>query len=324
MTDINITQYTQFDKLIDGIYENIRSLNQIHKFLLEESNKKTLPYEYTVYIDDLFFQKNLLSKESEHLLTVKQMSLRRFYASLFRLYQHIIGTYINLLKNKKIGGFGTPEHMRIFYDDPRIRIYNELDIITLYRYADIENITMFIRHYLELIKKQMQVMDAEIAELHRKKDIGFQVNSVLWAYQNERRKLECDITAFQQLFESITLANRIVVKRFIDRAIELKNEINHHSPSNSVSSLSGVSSIPSTIVADVIPNSVITLEINKVSVEDDTSNDIEDNKSVVDEMNRLIAETESVPTTPIFRPEAEDEPDRISLAPIYNSDTDDE
>lgn len=224
-TDINISQYKKLDGLLEAIQENIKSLSMMHKSLLDESNKKILPYEYTVYIDDLYFQRNLLCKELDHLMIVKQMSIRRFYANLFRLYQHIIGKYVAMLKNRRIGVFGTPEHMRIFYEEPRIRIYNEIDVISVYRYNDIENITIFIRYYVDMIKKQLLLMISEIGDLQRKRDKGFHLISVLWAYQNEKSKLECDIMAFQQIFEAILVANEYLVHRFIARATELKSEI---------------------------------------------------------------------------------------------------
>jgi hypothetical protein len=346
--DININLYKKLDTLLDAIQDNIKSLIQMHKSLLDESNKKTLPYEYTVYIDDLYFQRNLLCKELDHLLIIKQMSLRRFYANLFRLYQHITSKYVITLKSRRVGSFGTPEHMRLFYEEPRIRIYNEIDIISVYRYADIENIIVYIRHYVDMIKKQMASMINEITDLQRKSDKGFHLISVLWAYQNERSKLDCDIMTFQQIFDAIIVANEYLVRRFISRATDLKNEISdtHSKSAFTLDTATTGTSSNSSYIHGAAPQ--ITMDVTKdtglkslppVTVET-VSNDIEDTissasrnsqdnhdkKSVVDAMTKLIEEntnSPSEPTTPQINGTEEDDDNRIQFEPLYSSDSSD-
>jgi hypothetical protein len=224
-TVINISYYKQLDTVIDSIYGNISHLTSIHKSLIDEATCANSIHDYTIYIDDLFFQKSILSKEVEHLSLLKQLSIRRFYASLFKLYQHVTQTYIEVIRDRYIGGFGSPEHMRVFYNEPRIRLYNEIDVITLYSYIDIETISASIRFYTDTLQGQLQQMEYEISDLEVKMSKGYHVHSILSAYRNEHLKYTNNVKTYFQLFNSIQTMNISVVQRFILRAKIIRDEI---------------------------------------------------------------------------------------------------
>jgi hypothetical protein len=235
-TAVNISQYTQLDAVIDSIYVNINRLTDIHQTLLDDTTNTNNIHEYTIYIDDLHFQRSILTREVDHLLLLKQLSIRRFYASLFRLYQHVTQNYAEVIKDRYIGGFGSPEHMRIFYYEPRIRLYNEIDVITLYSYSDIEMISSNLVFYLNQLKGQLNQMHLDIHDLEIKMSKGYHVNSILSAYRNEHIKYTNNVNTFSQLFTSIHTMNLGVVQRFIDRSIIIRDEIHETSVQSSNSS----------------------------------------------------------------------------------------
>lgn len=235
-TALNISQYTQLDSVIDSIYNNIERLTDVHQRLLDDSTNTNNIHEYTIYIDDLHFQRSILTREVDHLLLLKQLSVRRFYASLFRLYQHVTQNYIEVIRDHYIGAFGSPEHMRIFYYEPRIRLYNEIDVITLYSYTDVETISANLVFYMEHLQTQLNQMHLDIRDLESKMSKGYHVNSILSAYRNEHIKYTNNANTFSQLFNSIHTMNIGVIRRFIERAIIIRDEIHESSIHSSNSS----------------------------------------------------------------------------------------
>jgi hypothetical protein len=268
-TVTNISQYKQLDLVIDSIYENINHLTSIHKSLIEDASYVNGAHDYTIYIDDLYFQRNILSREVEHLLLLKQLSIRRFYANLFKLYQHVTQTYIEVIKDRYIGGFGSPEHMRVFYYEPRIRLYNEIDVISLYSYSDIETITASIHFYVDIIQEQLQQMDYDIRDLEVKMSKGYHVHSILSAYRNERVRHTNDSNTYFHIFNSIQMTNTSIVQRFIQRAMIIRDEIHDNLSIDGQSRRSDLSSNKHTTVS----NTVISTDTQTTAPNVDTQGD---------------------------------------------------
>jgi len=264
-TDRNIIQYKKLDGIIDSIYENINHLSSIHKKLLDDTTNKINCSEYIIYIDDIYFQRNVLTREVEHLLLLKQMSIRRYYACLFRLYQDVTHTYIEVVKDRQIGFFGSPEHMRIFYNEPHIRMYNDLDIITLYRYQDIETIIVYILHYIRTIQGRLTSMDVEIRELEGKMTKGYHLHSVLNAYRNERVKHANNIDTFMHIFNSIQTMNYDMIRHFIERSVSIRDEIKENISNADIrSNMPGYSlkssDLPAMVIIPTTANTNVTID----------------------------------------------------------------
>lgn len=305
--ETTILNYKYLDVYITDIYEDIKNIVDTHTSLYTSINRKEHYYQYGVYIDDIYFQKNVMLKEIQHIENLRGMSIRKLYADLFRLYQRVIKKYLELLKDNDNAG-----SLKKYYTELNIKIFNELDIITIYKYRDIENIAQHLIIHIGYIENMKIDMMKNMEIMKEKMNFGYNVGSFILAYSGEVMKLEMDIRILREMYDMILNINERMLIKMLKRSKLLANEVSDNkkeyeekmknvtikiSGENTPVSISSPSSSPSLSPSKVVmPNITETISISgtdseEISIDGRMVKD-EDNmtetKLVLDEMREQI------------------------------------
>jgi hypothetical protein len=301
-----IKMYKYLDIYIADIYNDIKNVNDIHANLYKGIFKKEHYYQYGVYIDDIYFQKLVMTKEIQQVEYLRGISIRKLYADLFRLYQRIIKKYLDLLKESDTAG-----SLKKYYTELNIRIFNELDIMTIYKYRDIENISQHLELYLTNIWNIYNDMKKNIDNMKEKVNVGYSMESFILAYMGEVIKLETDIKTLNDMYDLILKLNEKILIKLLKRSKVISSEVSDNqkeyeekiknvkmgiSPELSVSS--SPSQSPSKIIQPVIVDTISILSSSTSSTNSDHDDDNlfirgimikdDDNTTIMEEMKEQI------------------------------------
>lgn len=223
MTNIqdNIKRYNILENNIDNIHNDIKQITEIHKNLCNTIDSASIFNQFSIYIDDIYFQKNYILKEVKHIENLKNMSIRKLYGDLYRLYQKTIKRNLEITKeNDNIA------IIKKYYSDLGIRIFNELDTISLFKYRDIENIYTHFHYHIDVMKNYYIDMSNNVNIMKNRVDDGYNMGSFIIAYSGEMNKLNMDIKTYELLFNNICNNNINIIRRLIQRSKEIADEIN--------------------------------------------------------------------------------------------------
>lgn len=218
--DIIIKHYKLLENYIENIYNDIKNINELHTNLLNTFDKREIFNQYGIYIDDIYFQKNFILREVKHIENLKSFIIRKLYADLFHLYQKIIKRFINI--NNETNNISI---IKKYYTEHNIRIFNELDFITIYKFKDIENISTHINNYISLIKNIHNDMISNINIMNTKIENGYNMGSFVIAYSSEMNKLNEDIITFEKILQHTIKTNYNILNKLITRAKCIANEV---------------------------------------------------------------------------------------------------
>jgi hypothetical protein len=218
--DDNIKQYKLLDSYIQETYDDIKNITEIHDNLCNTIENKSMFNIFGIYIDDMHFQKNFMFKEINHIEHLKNISFRKLYSDTYRLYQKIVKRYIDI--TKEVDNISI---IRKYYNDLGIRIFNDLDTFTIYKYRDIENINTHIQNHISVINSYLSDMSNNLILLKSKIDIGYNIGSFIIAYQGEINKLEVDMKIYNSIFSNILENNLLIINKLIKRSKEIAYEI---------------------------------------------------------------------------------------------------
>jgi hypothetical protein len=267
----NIKQYKLLDLYIQETHDDIKNITEIHNNLCSTIENKGMFNLYGIYIDDMHFQKNFIFRDIKHIEYLKNMSFRKLYADIYRLYQKIVKRYLDITKETD-----NVSIIRKYYTDLGIRIYNDLDTYTIYKYRDIENINNHIQSHINIINNYLSDMSNNILLLKSKIDIGYNMGSFIIAYQGEINKLEMDMKIYNSIYKNILDNNNSIINKLINRSREIAYEIRdkqdeynnkrikltnndlYNSPLSTVTPIT-----PNIIETDTIIENELQLQINK-------------------------------------------------------------
>jgi len=305
--EATIKMYKYLDIYIADIYNDIKNVNDIHTNLYKGIYRKEHYYQYGVYIDDIYFQKLVMTKEIQQVEYLRGISIRKLYSDLFRLYQRIIRKYLDLVKESDTAG-----SLKKYYTELNIRIFNELDIMTVYKYRDIENISQHLDLYLTNIWNIYNEMKKNIDNMKEKVNVGYSMESFILAYMGEVIKLETDIRTLNDMYDLILKLNEKILIKLLKRSKVISSEVSDNqkeyeekiknvkmgiSPELSVSSSpsQSPSQSPSKIMPPVIVDTISILSSSTFSTSSTNSDRDDDNLfikgiMVKDEDNTTIME----------------------------------
>ena len=216
-----IIKYKNLEKHIDNIYNDIKNITDIHTNLCNTIDSASIFNQFSIYIDDIYFQKNYILKEIKHIENLKNMSIRKLYSDLYRLYHKTIKRILEITKETDNIAI-----IKKYYNDLGIRIFNELDTITIFKYRDIENIYSHFQYHIDIINNYYTDMSNNINIMKARLDDGYNMGSFIIAYSSEMNKLNIDIKTYKLLFTNITKNNIDILNKLIKRSKELADEIN--------------------------------------------------------------------------------------------------
>jgi hypothetical protein len=215
-----INSYKLLDDFIENIYNDIKNINELHINLLNTFDKKDLFNQYGTYIDDIYFQKNYILKEVKHIENLKSYILRKLYGDLFHLYQKIIRRFVNI--NCETNNISI---IKKYYTEHNIYIYNELDIIIIYKIKDIQNISNHINNYINLMKDIQKDMSNNLKIMNSNVENGYNMGSFIIVYTSEMYKLKEDLNVYDKIYENGIRMNYNILNKLITRAKCIANEV---------------------------------------------------------------------------------------------------
>jgi len=217
----NIQKYKILENHIENIHNDIKNISDIHTSLCNTIESSTMFNQFSIYIDDIHFQKNYILKEIRHIEIFQSMSIRKLYSDLYRLYNRIIKRIIEITKE-------TDNILTIkkYYTDLGIRIFNELDILTIFKYRDIENIYTHFHYHMSIMNNYHIDMSNNINIMKSRLDDGYNMSGFIIAYSGEMNKLYMDIKTYKSLFHNIIINNMNILDKLISRSKEIADEIN--------------------------------------------------------------------------------------------------
>jgi hypothetical protein len=285
MDDENIQNNIKLFKLLDNhitdTHTHIKNMVESHKYIYELLHNKYDSNNYNLYIDDIYFNKNIISKEINNIETMRMLILRKFYGDLYRLYTKIIKYYL-LIKEKK--SYDNESITKIYFNELHIRTFSEIDILTIYRYRDIENIYLQINNHIMYIQKIYDETEKLLKDMNNKtKD--FNITTFVKAYNCENNKIEAEINIFKTILSHITEKNRYLVEKLIKRTTTINDDITLHNNNSAVhitfeSVSDGEESEPK---KDVVSNDIE----NQMEEQIQNNNDITNSYISDDETNQL-------------------------------------
>lgn len=263
----NIKKYKTLEKHIENIYNDIKNIVDIHSNLCNTIDSASIFNQFSIYIDDIYFQKNYILKEIKHIETLKNMSIRKLYADLYRLYHRTIKRTLEITKETDNIAI-----IKKYYTDLGIRIFNELDTITIFKYRDIENIYSHFQYHIDIINNYYIDMSNNINIMKSRLEDGYNMGSFIIAYSCEMNKLNMDIKTYKSLFNNIINNNIDILNKLIKRSKELADEINDKQLEYNDKNFSLIKSIKSQSISNTptpgSPNIIIDIE-KQVDLYDD-------------------------------------------------------
>jgi hypothetical protein len=249
-----------------------------------------------------------MTKEIQQVEYLRGISIRKLYSDLFRLYQRIIRKYLDLVKESDTAG-----SLKKYYTELNIRIFNELDIMTIYKYRDIENISQHLELYLTNIWNIYNDMKKNIDNMKEKVNVGYSMESFILAYMGEVIKLETDIRTLNDMYDLILKLNEKILIKLLKRSKVISSEVSDNqkeyeekiknvkmgiSPELSASSSPSISQSPSKIIPPAIIDTISILSSSTSSTNSDRDDDNlfiqgimvkdEDNTTIMEEMKEQI------------------------------------
>jgi hypothetical protein len=216
-----IKKYKNLDNHIENINNDIKNISDIHTNLCNTIDSAAIFNQFSIYIDDIHFQKIYILKEIRHIETLKNISIRKLYADLFRLYHKTIKRTLEITKETDNIAI-----LKKYYTDLGIRIFNELDIISIFKYRDIENIYTHFQYHIDIMNNYYIDMSNNITIMKSRLDDGYNMSSFIIAYSCEMNKLFMDIKTYNSLFINIINNNINILNKLIHRSKEIADEIN--------------------------------------------------------------------------------------------------
>ena len=221
--------YKKIEADIKDIESTNSGLTQMHVKLVDNKGKINEVDSYDFYVDNIYFHKNILEHMSYHMITIKNMSFRKLYGDLFKLYAKItkkIHQYDNVLT-----GVEKKDYLERYFIEPKIKRFDVLTITNKYYFTDMENILKNIRATFESLKTTITNLTIEI-ETKNKLDIdGYIANTHIIGLISLKNKLNIYLITFMKLNVLLLEKQAKFLKSFADYSNfiihELKKNFSH-------------------------------------------------------------------------------------------------
>ena len=266
--------YDKTNHNLENMANDLEKLNNTHLFYIksisEENNNIYLnnnSFHYSVYIDDIFYQKKILSMEYECMLNIFNLNIDKFYRDLYKLYLKIVKLLVNVIheNNKlitKINGIDNVKanvqniediRRKFLYD---IKIYKETDSsFQKFNSDDIKKIfhailkrNSDIEEYIKDIRKHSAIVDKKVNK-------GMLIETFKISFNGNIDSLILENELYGKILESIITNHYNVSKKYSIRTKNISDEVTFDEDSNYNKGFSSNNSTPNgKIKSDEIVN----------------------------------------------------------------------
>ena len=294
--------YEQTSHNLENMANDLEKLNNTHLFYIksisEENSNMYLnnnSFHYSVYIDDIFYQKKILSMEYECMLNIYNLNIDKFYRDLYKLYLKIVKLLVNVIheNNKlitKINGIDNVKsnvqniediRRKFLYD---IKIYKESDSFQKFNSDDIKKIfhaiikrNSDIQEYIKEIRKHISIVDKKVNK-------GMLIETFKISFNGNIDSLILENNLYSKILESIISNHHNVSKKYYIRTKNISDEVTFDEDSSLGKGVTSSSSTPErkknnneNIYSDELDKTIDILNEDK---DNRSNNDKDQNKEI--------------------------------------------
>ncbi len=239
--------YDKINKNLENMSEDIKKLDNTHKYYLK-STTDDIHFHYSVYIDDIFFQKKILLCEFNCMNDIYHDNINKFYRDLYKLYNKIIKLLLSLinennklllkindLDNNKINIQNIDELKKKYLIN--IKVFNELK--SIYDNFTVDDIKIL---YDNIIKKNNEINDnikqikTHIASIEKKISKGIFIETFKISLIGTIETLTLENNLYIKIFNSILNNHLIIAKKYFFRTKNISDEVTFDEETNSIAS----------------------------------------------------------------------------------------
>jgi hypothetical protein len=244
--------YNKTDENLKNMSIDLEKLNNTHLFYIKSINEENANtyinsnnFHYSVYIDDIFYQKKILTMEYECMLNINNFNIDKFYRDLYKLYLKIIKLLVNVIheNNKlvtKINDIDNIKNNVESIEDIRkkflsdIKIYKESDSINQkFNYDDIKKIFNAINKRNTNINEYIKDIHKHILIVDKKVNKGMLIETFKISFNGNIESLVLEYNLYIKIFESIITNHYNISKKYYIRTKNISDEITFDEDNNS-------------------------------------------------------------------------------------------
>jgi hypothetical protein len=234
----NLDQFNKIVKNYRDIQDNlantnddINKLEKVHVKFVSHAENKIRFHEYGTYIDDIYYQINLLKMEYNCQQTIQTNNINKLYKDLYRLYNKIVKKLISVrMENNNITMLIDKKHVlekmqqekKQFFT--KVKKFDELsdavfivdDCVTLYNEVELR---------LQELMNSIQDITNAIKITEEQTTDGLLLQTFLISLQGEKEKTIIEHDVFEKLLNGILLSHIDISKKYLNRTNIISKEI---------------------------------------------------------------------------------------------------
>jgi len=253
--------YNVIIKQLNNIAHDIQKLQGVHKLYI--SNSQIDNVNYSIYIDDIKHQINIINCEYKYLNDVNVMNLNKFYRDLFKLYTKIVKILLNIYKEnkdviikiwnsnekiinetiefkkfKKIIKYisDTTRSSNIIMPDNKIieeikkkyyfsiKIFNELEN-QIFDLSDIETLYTELETRIKDLSLSCELIKINLEDIRIKTDKGILGQTLIMDLTGKIDKIKVDYNIMLKLSESVLNIHGSLSKKYKELTVKIANEV---------------------------------------------------------------------------------------------------
>jgi hypothetical protein len=239
--------YDKINKNLDNMSEDIEKLDNTHKYYLK-SAINDIQFHYSVYIDDIFFQKKILYIEYTCMNDIHRDNINKLYRDLYKLYNKIIKLLISIINennklilkindidNTKISTQNIDDlkkkyftNIKVFYELKSVNEHFTLDDIKLL-YDVIIKRNNDINENIKQIKTHITSIDKKIIK-------GIFIETFKISLLGTIESLSLENNLYIKIFNSILNNHLIIAQKYFYRTKNISDEVTFDEDLNSIAS----------------------------------------------------------------------------------------
>jgi hypothetical protein len=238
--------YDKINKNLENMAEDIEKLDNTHKYYLKSSTD--VHFHYSVYIDDIYFQKNILQTEYNCMNEIYLNNLNKLYRDLYKLFNKLIKLLINLINennklilkindidNSKLTIQNIEELRKKYYVN--IKIYHEINSVDeKFLLDDIKILyDLILKRYID-INENIKQIKSHIASIDKKINKGIFIETFKISLIGTIETFALENNLYCKIFNSILNNHLVIANKYYNRTKNISEEVTFDEETNSIKS----------------------------------------------------------------------------------------
>jgi hypothetical protein len=246
--------YDKINKNLKNMEEDIEKLDSTHKYYLK-STTDDIHFHYSVYIDDIFFQKKILLIEYNCMNDIYHDNINKCYRDLYKLFNKIVKLLICIINenNKLILKINDIDDSKINIQNSKINIQNIDDLKKKYfmnikvfyelksvndhfTFDDIKQLYDIIIKRNVDINENIKQIKTHISSIEKKINKGIFIETFKISLIGTIESLTLENNLYIKIFNSILNNHLVIAKKYFYRTKNISDEVTFDEDTNSIAS----------------------------------------------------------------------------------------